>query len=77
MKTTYRIHLPDGSTRFRKHRPSAKHPVTFAIAWFDHKRNKWDATVYQSHHSADNMLASYFPSLNAKLVKFEVVPDLA
>jgi hypothetical protein len=76
MKTTYRITLPDGSTRLRKHRPSSRYPITFAIAWFDKERNKWDGAVYQSHHSADNMLASYIATnLDAKLVEFQVIEN--
>jgi hypothetical protein len=51
--------------------------MTFAIAWFDHQRNKWDATVYPSFQSADKMLASYYPSQNARLAEFQVIENLA
>ena len=73
MKTTYRLTLPDGTTRFRKHRPSSRYPITFAVGWYDHKRGKWDGCVYPAFQSADKILASYDPSQIARLVKFEVV----
>jgi len=47
MKPAYKIELPNGKIKIRK---TSCDRITYAIAWFDVKSNKWDACLYAPHN---------------------------